>query len=106
MNPLPPKHYVQAKINTDYNVANKTIYSGQPQHITFSQVVTNSSNNALFFYIAANVGTAYYLSTHFDSHDNQKYIYMGISLYLTQIIYNYLDVNSSSNLDRLVAVSP
>lgn len=100
-----PKPFVNTKVNNALQLKAKTDYSGQTQHVPFFQVWKYSSNSALYFYVLANVLTTYYISKHFKGNDNQKYIYTAMSIYLTQIIYNYLDINDKTNLSRLEAVS-
>jgi hypothetical protein len=105
MNAVQPKPFVNTKVNNALQMKAKADYSGQPQHVPFFQVLKYSSNNALYFFVTANVFTTYYIANHFqDDNTNQKYIYLAISLYLTQIIFNYLDINDKTNLSRLEAL--
>jgi len=103
---IPPqaKPFVNSKANNEFQLKAKSAYSGQREPVSFAEVVRYSSNSALFFYVTANCASAYYVSQ-MKKDDNQKYLFMALSLYLTQIVYNYLDLNSSNNLDRLEAIS-
>ena len=101
--PPQPKPFVNRKVNNALETEERVYYSGQQPHVNFWKVAKYSSNNALFFYVIANVLTSYYLARYYEGESNEKYIYMALSLYITQIIYNYLDINDKTNLDRLEA---
>jgi len=100
MNNVNAKSYVNTKINKTLKIEDKSYYTEEQQHIPFSTVIKYSSNSALFFFVISNVFSNYYINTYHNK-TNQKYIYTAISLYLIQIIYNYLDINDKTNLSRL-----
>lgn len=54
---------------------------------TFSKTLQKMYNNATFFLIAAEVFNAYFI---LDVQSKHKYIYLTISLIVTQIVYEYL----------------
>jgi hypothetical protein len=100
------KFFLNTKANNELQISNRTLYSGQQPHISFAQVVKYSSNSALAFFVVANVFTTYYIATSFPKDkSNQKYVYMAVALYLTQIIYNFLDINDRKNLNRLEMIA-
>ena len=106
MTPPIPLKFSNIKANNDMQLNALAQYSGQQTPVSFANVVKYSTNFALIFYVGASVLNVYIIATS-DITTNQKYIYYGVSLYLTQIIYNYLDLNSSNNLNRYqLAVSP
>ena len=94
-------NFSNVKVNKDMNLNLYETY-GTKKFVSFNTVVEYSTNRAMIFYIGASVFNAYVISTTTTLYltTNQKYIYFALSLYLTQIIYNYLDINSDSNLDR------
>lgn len=54
---------------------------------TLSKTIQKMYNNATFFLIAAEVFNAYYF---YDMQSKNKYIYLTISLVVTQIVYECL----------------
>lgn len=101
MNPIiTPQKFVNKNLNNTLEIPTKTKFLKRRVPVSLNEVVKYSTNNALFFYCVANVFNAYIMANS-NLNQNQKYIYIAVSLYLTQIIYNYLDLNSRSNLDKL-----
>ena len=99
-NVINAQKYVNKKINDNFQVPLKTALNNKQQYISLREVITYSSNFALLFYVGANVFNTYFMANQ-NLTDKQKYLYLACSLYLTQIIYNYLDINSSTNIDKL-----
>lgn len=102
--PVTAKPFVNQKANDDFLLLPKSIYSGQQVHVSLFEVASYSANFAMVFYIGANVLSCYIMNE-INSEGNQKYLYYGLMLYLTQIVYNYLDLNSSNNLSRLEKIT-
>jgi hypothetical protein len=101
--PTQAKQYTNTKVNNDLNIEIRANYTGTQPYVPFNEVVRYSTNKALLFFVGANVLTTYYINKNFKDSDNQKYMYIGASLFFIQIIYNYLDINDSTNLSRLQA---
>ncbi len=95
---MTPKQIVNVKANDDFVIGPRTYYAGQQITVPFGEVAFYSTNPALFFYIGANCYACYLMN---QFHGNDKYIMYGLMLYVIQIVYNYLDLNSTTNMDRL-----
>lgn len=54
---------------------------------TLSKIIKKMYNNSTFFLIAAEVFNAYYF---YDMQSKNKYLYLTISLVVTQIVYECL----------------
>lgn len=104
--PTQAKQFSNTKINNELQIGPRTQYANQRIHIPFSEVVKYSTNNALMFFVGANVLSTYYINKKFSDNNNsgEKYMYIAASLFLIQIIYNYLDINDDTNLSRLQAM--
>lgn len=102
--PVPAKPFVNKKANSDLLLSPRSTYSGEQVHVSLFEVVSYSANFATVFNIGANVLSCYIMNE-INSDGNQKYIYYGLMLYLIQIVYNYLDLNSSNNLSRLEKIT-
>lgn len=100
-NPNITNNFSNVKANVDMNLNAYQQY-GEKKYVPFSTIVRYGTNRALIFYVVANVYSTYIFN---ESKSNiskqQKYIYFALSLYVTQMIYNYLDINDDSNLTRL-----
>lgn len=96
--PLKP---VNKKANRDFALAQKSYY-GTPT-IPFLEVAQYSLNSAMVFYIVANVFSVWYLIDISNDNQNEKLFTFGVMLFLTQVMYNYLDLNSSNNIAKLEA---
>ena len=93
-----PKQLANAKANNDFAIEPRTYYAGMQIKVPFSEVALYSTNIALFFYIGANCYACYLMNQY---HGNEKYIVYGLALYVIQIVYNFLDLNSTTNINRL-----
>ncbi len=97
--PTTAEPFSHVQTNLDMHLNDYTTY-GTKKYVPFSTIIRYGTNKALIFYVLASTYSGYILATSNQS-NNQKYIYFAVSLYLTQMIYNYLDINDDSNLTRL-----
>ena len=104
MNSLPtvPQKPLNSRLNKTLAIPQKSFYS-EP-NISLFTIAYYSTNKAMLFYVASNVFSAWYLSRQ-DMNRNERYFIMAILLYTTQIVYNFLDLNSKNNLERLEAMT-
>ena len=100
--PVLPKKFANTKANNDLQLEAQTYFSGYQVKVSLSEVILYSSNIALVFYIGANVFSFYLMNV--MENNNQKYMFAAL-LYVTQIVYNFLDLNSTHNLDRLQKIT-
>ena len=83
--------------NTQFNILSRTTY-GKP-YISLGEVINYSANKAMLFWIVASLFNTYILVNYMT--DNDKYLLVGLSMFLTQAVYNWLDLNSNENLEKL-----
>ena len=101
--PVLPKKFANTKANNDLQLEAQTYFSGYTVKVSLSEVILYSTNIALVFYVGANVFSFYLMNV--MENNKQKYMYFAAMLYVTQILYNFLDLNSSNNLDRLQKIT-
>lgn len=97
-----PKQFVNVKANNAFAIEGKSYYAQQQVTVPFAEVVAYSTNLALVFFIAANCYASYLMA---EVKGKEKYVYYGLLLYVIQIVYNFLDINSTSNLSRLEKIT-
>ena len=98
--PIVPSRLVNRHAESTFQVVSRSDYTNNPVKVTFGQIAFYSTNFAMLFFIGANIFASYMMSS-MPNNTKQKYIYYGVVLYLTQIIYTYLDINSQKNIDKL-----
>ena len=91
------------KGNNTFAIKAKAFY-GDPK-VSFLEVASYSMNGAMLFYVCANMFSAWYLIDITKDNQGEKIMWFGAMLLLTQIVYNYLDLNSQNNLEKLEAFS-
>ena len=83
--------------NFKMNVKERSVY-GKPK-ISIMEVVKYTANSAMLFWIIASLFNSYYLVKY--ENNNDKYIVVAISMFVTQVVYNWLDLNSDDNIEKL-----
>lgn len=83
---MPRTHYDLNQINDYFH---RDIDS--ERWISFIEVFNESLKPSMLFYIVANLFNAMMLVNY--NNKNDKYVVIGLSLYITQTIYNWLSIN-------------
>ena len=96
-----PRPLANVKVNNELQTVGHAYY-GETVVVPFGEVAKYTTNLALIFYIGANVYASYVMN---EIHGREKYVYYALMLYVIQIVYNFLDINSSSNMSRLEKIT-
>ena len=94
-----PMKPVNNKANKHFALLEKSYY--EDPHVSLFEVASYSLNSALLFYVASNMFSVWCLLDISHENQNDKIFTFGFILLVSQIIYNWLDLNSPSNVDRM-----
>lgn len=92
------KPLIDQKANKTMNINEASIY-GKPD-VSFFTIAKYSLSWSTLFYVAANVYATYYMST-LNENKAEQFFTLGFILFLSQVMYNYLELNSDNYLQKI-----